>query len=280
MRRLLRLSRIAIHLAAGCAISALLYPLLPRPACLAVRREWARGVLAILNVRLTAEATPVAAGSLLVVNHVSWLDAVVLALVGATATVAKSETRRWPLLGRMLERNDTLFVERRPTRALLAVNAEIGARLARGEAVAAFPEGTTTNGAGVLAFRTALFEPAVRGGYAVQALALAYRDAAGRRCAQAAYVDDMSLWESLCRIAALPGLEARVDRCGVLSGAGRTRREAARLAHAAIQSRICGSAAGLARQETSGWIGSGSAAGWTPSSTAPVWASSAEVSRT
>lgn len=261
-------------------MSALVYPLLPRPARLAVRREWARGVLAILNVGLRADVAPVAAGTLLVANHMSWLDAVVLATLGATATVAKSETRRWPMLGRLLERNDTLFVERRPTRALLAVNAEIGARLARGEAVAVFPEGTTTNGAGVLAFRTALFEPAVRGGHAVQALALAYRDAAGLRCAQAAYVDDMSLWESLCRIAALPGLVARVDDCGLRGGAGRTRREAARLAHAAIQSRICGSGAGSARQETSGWSGSGSAAGWIPSSTAPTWPSSAEVSRT
>jgi 1-acyl-sn-glycerol-3-phosphate acyltransferase len=280
VRRWLRLSRIVLHLAAGCAMSALLYPLLPRPARLAVRRGWSRGVLAILNVRLSVDAPPPAAGSLLVVNHVSWLDAVVLATLGAAATVAKSETRRWPLLGRMLERNDTLFVERRPTRALLAVNAEIAARLARGEAVAVFQEGTTTDGAGVLAFRPALFEPAVRGAHPVQPLALSYRDAAGRRCAQAAYIDDMSLWQSLCRIAALPGLEARVDACAALSGAGRHRREAARLARAAIQSRICGGAAGMARQETSGWSGSGSAAGWMPSRTAPTWPSSTEVSRT
>jgi 1-acyl-sn-glycerol-3-phosphate acyltransferase len=202
---------------------------------LAVRRAWARGVLDILEVRLRANAPAPAPGCLVVANHVSWLDAVVLNALWPAAIVAKSETRRWPLLGGMLERNDTLFVERRPTRALIALNAEIGARLARGETVAVFPEGTTTDGAGLLAFRPALFEPAVRGAHPVRALALAYLDADGARCAQAAFIDDMSLWDSLCRVAALPGLEAVVAGCGELATAGLRRREAASAAHAAVR---------------------------------------------
>lgn len=227
MRRWLRMARIGVHLAAGCALSALAYPLLPRRARHAVRRAWARGVLDILEVRLRADVAAFAPGSLLVANHVSWLDAVVLNAHAPCAVVAKSETRRWPLLGGMLERNDTLFVERRPTRALVALNAEIGARLARAETVAVFPEGTTTDGAGVLGFRPALFEPAVRGGHAVQPLALAYLDAEGVRCAAAAFIDEMTLWESLCRIAALPALRVEL-RGGAALRAGRGRGRASR----------------------------------------------------
>jgi 1-acyl-sn-glycerol-3-phosphate acyltransferase len=245
-----------------------------------VRRSWARGVLAILGIRLRAGALRIAPGSLVVANHVSWLDAVALGATCDAAIVAKAETRRWPLLGSMLERNDTLFVERRPCRALLALNAAIAARLARGESVAVFPEGTTTDGADVLAFRPALFQPAVLGGHPVHALALAYRDGAGRRCAQAAYIDDMSLWQSLCAIAALPALTLELRSCGALATAGLQRRPAARLARTAVQSGICGAGSLPARQEAPGFSGSGSPAGWTPSSAGPTWASSTEVSRT
>jgi 1-acyl-sn-glycerol-3-phosphate acyltransferase len=278
MRRWLRVARLGVHLAAGCALSALGYPLLPRRARLAVRRDWARGVLDILNVRVRADAPQPAPGSLLVANHISWLDPVVLNALWPTAVVAKSETRRWPLLGSMLERNDTLFVERRPCRALLALNAGIAVHLARGETVAVFPEGTTTDGSRLLAFRAALFEPAVRGGHAVVPLALAYRDRAGRRCAQAAYVDDMSLWQSLRRVARLDCVEVEVAACDPLPRPGLHRRAAARLARAVIQQRL--RRAAMPAAASSDLEGSGSPGGCAASSSAPAWAMSAPVSRT
>jgi 1-acyl-sn-glycerol-3-phosphate acyltransferase len=214
-----------------------------------------------------------------VANHVSWLDAVALHAALPVAIVAKAEARRWPLLGRLLERNETLFVERRPSRDLLRVNREIAARLARGESVAVFPEGTTSDGARVLPFRSALFEPAVAGGHTVHALALVYRDGDGQRCAAAAYIDDMSLWQSLWRIAALKGLCIELRCCGKRADGGLRRREAAALARAEVQRHACGSALPT-RQEESAREGSGSAAGSRPSSTAPTWASITEVSRT
>lgn len=260
MRRALRLARVALHL---CVL-----PLRP-PA-----RAWARRLLAILGVRLRAGALHVAPGSLVVANHVSWLDAVVLRALFDASFVAKREARRWPLLGWALERNGTLFIERRPCRDLLRLNAEVAALLARGASVAAFPEGTSTDGAGVLGFKPALFEPAVRGGHPVRAIALAYRDGA------AAFTGDTTLWQSLCAIAAMPDLAVEVRDCGELAVAGLDRKQAARLAQAAVQSRVCGSASRPARQAAPGSSGSGSPAGWSPSSAGPTWTSSAEVSRT
>lgn len=277
--RALRLARVGLHLAAGCAASAWLYPLLDSGPRQALRRSWAAGLLRILGARLDLRAVRVARGSLVVANHVSWLDAVALHAALPVAIVAKAEARRWPLLGRLLERNETLFVERRPSRDLLRVNREIAARLARGESVAVFPEGTTSDGARVLPFRSALFEPAVAGGHTVHALALVYRDGDGRRCAAAAYIDDMSLWQSLWRIAGLRELRIELRCCGKRAGGGLRRREAAALARAEVQRRACGSAC-PARQEESAREGSGSAAGSRPSSTAPTWASITEVSRT
>jgi 1-acyl-sn-glycerol-3-phosphate acyltransferase len=273
VRRAFRLLRVARHLAALCAAS--LRPPPPR-----ARRAWARSLLAILGVQLQPDALAVAPGSLVVANHVSWLDAVVLHALFDATFVAKAEARRWPLLGWALARHGTLFIERRPCRALLRLNEEIALRLARGEAVAAFPEGTSTAGAGVLAFKPALFQPAVRGGHPVQVIALAYRNSDGTRCAAAAFVGSMTLWQSLRAIAALPALGVEVRDCGRIDSAGLHRKQAARLAHAAIQSRVCESGSLPARQEAPGSCGSGSPAGRTPSSAGPTWASSAEVSRT
>jgi 1-acyl-sn-glycerol-3-phosphate acyltransferase len=278
--RALRLARVGLHLAAGCAISSWLYPLMNAQARQAVRRAWAAGLLRMLGARLDVGAARILRGSLVVTNHVSWLDAVALHAAIPVAIVAKAEARRWPLLGRLLARNDTLFVERRPSRDLLRVNRAIAGRLARGETVAAFPEGTTTDGTRVLPFRPALFQPAVAGGHPLHALALMYRDGAGRRCAAAAYIGNMTLWQSLWRIAALTHLRIELRCCGAHASAGLSRREAAALAWAAVQRGTCAGAALPARQEQSGFAGSGSPAGWMPSSTAPTWASDAEVSRT
>jgi len=278
--RALRLARVGLHLAAGCAASAWLYPLLAPGARGAVRRAWAAGLLRILGARLETRVARLAPGSVVVANHVSWLDAIVLHAALPVAIVAKAEARRWPLLGRLLERNETIFVERRPTRDLLRVNCEIARRLARGESVALFPEGTTSDGSLVRPFRSALLQPAVAGGHVLRALALVYRDGTGTRNVAPAYIDEMSLWQSLWRIARSPGLQIELRCCGSLASAGLRRREAAALAHAAIQRIACGSALPALAREESGRAGSGSAAGGLPASTAPTWTSIADVSRT
>jgi 1-acyl-sn-glycerol-3-phosphate acyltransferase len=277
MVRTLRLARVGLHLAAGCAASAWLYPLLRAGARRAMRRAWAAGLLRILGARLDLRAAGVAPGSLVVANHVSWLDAVALHAALPVAVVAKSEARAWPLLGRLLERNETLFVIRRPSRDLLRVNREIASRLARGESVAVFPEGTTSDGADVLPFRSALFEPAVAGGHPLHALALVYRDSDGQRCAAAAYIDDMSLWQSLWRIAGLSGLRIELRCCGAHAARGLGRREAAALARAQVQRAAGGTSLPASREVESGR--EGPAARWPSASDAPTWATITEVSR-
>ena len=278
MSRALRLLGVALHLAWGYGACVLVYPVL-RPAgrgCL--RRLWACAVLRALGIDLSAPALDVRRGSLVVANHVSWLDALALHALLPVSMVAKADTRDWPVLGTLLARNETIFVERRPSRRLLAVNAGIAARLARGECVALFPEGTTTGGGTVLGFRPALFEPAVRGGHPVHALALRYVDRRGERSWRAAYVEQMSLWQSLWAIAGHDGLSLEVRACGSMRPA--SRRDAAAAAQAAVYSSVCGSVRPASGPASAGSTGSGSPAGWTPSSAAPAWESSAEVSRT
>ena len=90
----------------------------------------------------------------------------------------------------------------------------------------------------VLPFRSALFEPAVRGAHRIQAFTLAYRDASGRRMDAAAFVGKQNLLQSLLAVSRQPGIIATVSASPAIAGAGLMRREAARLTQAAIQERL------------------------------------------
>jgi 1-acyl-sn-glycerol-3-phosphate acyltransferase len=239
LRRLVSASRVA-RVAAHLAVALFLVPV-GEEERREFRRRWSRKLLAILGVRVEVRDIRVAAGTLLVANHVSWLDVIVLSALCPADFVAKAEIRRWPLLGRLLARNDCVFVDRRIGRHLLRLNAEIGERLANGRIVAFFPEGTTTDGAGLLPFRPALFEPAVSGGHRLQAFALAYRELSGRRCEAAAFIGQQNLWQSLLAIASQPGIVVALRASPAIAAAGLSRRQAARIAQAAIQEKLAGS---------------------------------------
>jgi 1-acyl-sn-glycerol-3-phosphate acyltransferase len=93
---------------------------------------------------------------MIVCNHVSWLDISVISAVAPVVFVAKSEVARWPLFGLLAKLQRSVFVDRNRRHKTTDVNAEIGRRLAAGDPVVLFGEGTSSDGNRVLAFRTAL----------------------------------------------------------------------------------------------------------------------------
>jgi 1-acyl-sn-glycerol-3-phosphate acyltransferase len=93
---------------------------------------------------------------MIVCNHASWLDISVISAVAPVVFVAKSEVARWPLFGLLAKLQRSVFVDRSRRHKTTDVNAEIGRRLAGGDPVVLFGEGTSSDGNRVLAFRTAL----------------------------------------------------------------------------------------------------------------------------
>ena len=155
--------------------------------------------------------------TLLAANHVSWIDIVVLSSVFPVSFVAKSEVGLWPFFGTLARLQRTVFVERKATRTAEHRD-EIGRRLAEGGDLILFAEGTSSDGARVLPFRTALFSVAERevGGrpLTVQPLTIAYTGVDGlpltrRRRPQFAWYGDMELTSHLWR--ALTARRIRVD---------------------------------------------------------------------
>jgi 1-acyl-sn-glycerol-3-phosphate acyltransferase len=233
-----RLMSVALVLVMGL----LLVPLLRGAALPAV----ARGILAALGVRLRWRGAAPRPGTLLVANHVSWLDIVALLAVSPVRMVAKCEVRGWPGIGGLAAVTGAIFLDRSRPRTLPATVAEVAAALRAGRSVAVFPEGTTFCGASRGRFRPAMFQAAVDSGAPVVPVSISYDSTAP------AFVGDDTLWSSVRRVAALRGTTVTLISAPPLRPvAGADRRSLARAAQASaglvpsVRSRA-GEALGLA----------------------------------
>ena len=155
----------------------------------------ARAVLASLGVRLRWRGTVPRPGTLLVANHVSWLDVVALLAVAPVDLVAKCEVRRWPGIGGLACVAGAIFVDRSRPKTLPTTVADVAAALRAGRSVAVFPEGTTFCGARRGRFRPAMFQAAVDAHAPVVPVFIGYDSA------EPAFVGDDTLWSSVLRIA-------------------------------------------------------------------------------
>lgn len=114
---------------------------------------------------------------LIVANHISWIDIPVLSAVAPLSFIAKKEVGTWPFISSLARLQRTVFVDRARRTAVETVATEMGKRLAAGDALVLFAEGTSTDGTRVLPFKTALFSAAFAEGnpvMSVQTLALTY----------------------------------------------------------------------------------------------------------
>lgn len=110
-----------------------------------------------LGVKVTVKGRCIDTGSVLITaNHASWLDIVVLGSTQPLSFIAKSEVAGWPIFGLLAKLQRTVFVNRTKRSETGAVAKEIASRLASGDAMVLFAEGTSSDGNRVLPFRTAL----------------------------------------------------------------------------------------------------------------------------
>ncbi|WUH92015.1 1-acyl-sn-glycerol-3-phosphate acyltransferase [Streptomyces sp. NBC_00433] len=202
-----------------------------------VRRR-ARRLLADLGVGLTGGtaglAVPGAAtGTLVVANHISWLDALALLAVQPARLLAKREVGRWPVVGTLVRRAGTRFIDRDGLRGLPDTVRELAALLRSGESVVVFPEGTTWCSVPGGPFRRATFQAALDAGAPVRPVTLTYTSH-GVPTTLPAFVGEGTFAGSLRRVAAARGLAVEVTAHPALHPAGHDRRSLAALAHTAV----------------------------------------------
>ncbi len=145
-------------------------------------RLWHRIACRLVGIRVHVHGKPDPQRSLMLVsNHASWKDILVLGSIADVAFVAKSDVKAWPVFGLLARLQKTIFIDRDHKRTTGNQVNEIGRRLADGEIVVLFPEGTTSDGNRLLEIKTSLFGAAAAavplsptGAVHVQPVAIAY----------------------------------------------------------------------------------------------------------
>lgn len=121
-------------------------------------RLWHRVACRVLGIRVRVHGALEAKRPLLLAaNHASWKDILVLGSVADVVYIAKSEVRGWPVFGILALLQATIFVEREQRQKTGEQVNEIAERLAAGEIVVLFPEGTTSDGNRLLEVKSSLF---------------------------------------------------------------------------------------------------------------------------
>ena len=209
----------------------------------AIIRAWSRDLLHLAGVEVRAVDFPADTERpvTLVANHVSWVDIFALNTQRACHFIAKAELRRWPLAGRLLANVGTVFINRSDRKETHRLKDVVHGLLDAGETVAVFPEGTTSLGRDVLKFHASLLEPIVASEGEVWVVAIRYfRQPAAhgivaeQRTDAAAYVDEMSLLDSLRAIHDAEPVIAEVRFIEAINCAGLSRRDVAQRAQALI----------------------------------------------
>jgi 1-acyl-sn-glycerol-3-phosphate acyltransferase len=249
LRAGLRLLRALMQVLAGLLTLALRFPRASAAQRHAHIRAWSRGMLNALGVRLQVQGDTarVAPGSLIVLNHVSWLDILCLhAALPQARFISKADVRRWPVLGWMVAAAGTLFIERTNKRDALRVVHVCAESLRQGDCVAVFPEGTTGEGPQLLPFHANLLQAAISVHAPLQPLALRFHAPGERFAAAAAYTGDTDLLTSAWRIVRCRALAAELQLLAPIATEGEERRSLAEHARGVVQAALDAGDAGTA----------------------------------
>jgi 1-acyl-sn-glycerol-3-phosphate acyltransferase len=120
-------------------------------------QRYHRFLCRLFGIRLRIIGTPVEGqGVLMVANHTSWLDILILSSAARISFVAKAEVQSWPFFSTLAALQETVFVDRNRRSQTGAARDQIASRLREGDALVLFPEGTSNDGNGVLPFKSAL----------------------------------------------------------------------------------------------------------------------------
>lgn len=235
LRAAWRLLRVLLHVLHGLAIVLTMFRALGRSERRERVRWWAAKMLRVAGVGARRSGEPWSGGALLVANHISWLDIVAIhAFCPQARFVSKADVRHWPLLSRLTEAADSLYLERERKRDALRVVHQMAEALTAGDTVAVFPEGTTGEGHALLPFHANLLQASIATGTPVQPVALRYRDRHDEVSKAVAYVGDTTLVQSLWWVACAEGLQVHVQFLAPQASAHADRRALAERLRAAI----------------------------------------------
>ncbi len=201
-------------------------------------QAWALQLLALWGIHLKVLGEPVRSGpALIVCNHISWLDILVIHAARFCRFVSKSDIRDWPIIGPLATGAGTLYIERASRRDALRMVRDMADAMKEGDVVAVFPEGTTSDGRELLPFHANLIQSAITAEVPVQPMSLKFVDArTGELTLAPCYIGDDTLLGSIWRTLTAGPIHAVVHFGPPQHAEGRDRRQWAAELRQTVQS--------------------------------------------
>ena len=197
--RLWRFTKLGYLLFSALMVMIFCYPFQSQLKRYSYLRIWSERMMTIfkLKIEVTGDIPESFSGLLIMANHVSWLDIFALNYVHPVSFVAKKEIHSWPIMGDMVARAGTVFIDRNDRKDAVRIAKNIAAHMQEGGTVAVFPESTTTDGFTLLPLKAALFEAGIQAQSPIQPVALLFYDENHVRTTLPSYVGETSLLTSL-----------------------------------------------------------------------------------
>jgi 1-acyl-sn-glycerol-3-phosphate acyltransferase len=162
-----------------------------------------------MGIRCRVEGQPPTHG-LVVANHLSYLDILILSASMPCFFIAKMEIEGWPFFGKAARSGGTIFLDRSSSTSANSVARQISERLKLQIPVLLFPEGTSSDGSQVLRFHSRLIDPATSAGAPITAAALRYVIDGGIEERELCWFDDVPFLSHLLKALGTPGFSAAV----------------------------------------------------------------------
>ena len=137
-------------------------------------RLWFKKILDIIEVKTIIKGDIKQGNYLIISNHSSWLDIIILGSTFKTTFLSKIEVSKWPVIGKITTAVDMLFINRGEKNAASLAVSGISEFLSRNRNVAIFPEGTSSGGKKLLSFKPRLFASCIDSGCPVQCVVIKY----------------------------------------------------------------------------------------------------------
>lgn len=220
------------------------FPRLSKEQKLLEIQTWSRHTLDVLGIGLVCASHFTKSfrseePKLLIANHVSWIDALIIQAIQPSVFVAKMEVKKWPVIGAIATACGVIYVKRGSPSSARRMVDDVAQALHHGYCVAGFPEGTSSEGTNVQLFHANLFEAAIDHDIAVQPFALRYtHPSTGELCTKAAFIGELGFLQSLHQVMSAKGIVAKVWMGDILSPQGHSRRSLAQLSQRTISTQL------------------------------------------
>lgn len=204
--RLIRIVRIVIHTFYGGFLGMIIMPTATKKQRNWIVSHWSRTLLSIMNIKVMTEGrlpNHDLVNTMFIGNHISWVDIHALNSIRAVRFIAKSELKKWPIFGWLAKKCNTLFIEREQKKDAVRIIEEASKSLKFGDCLCYFPEGTTTDGTDLLAFKGSLMQAPINANSTIWPFAIYYPDLNNQPNIKMAFAGETTLIESIWQIVSI-----------------------------------------------------------------------------